>query len=361
MKLTKEDSLNVQPIHESRVSVYNEWDPVEEIIVGSAKFAAIPHEDKGFQAMHQKTPDLFKDLQSGAYPQYIIDETEEDIENFVSELEKLHIRVRRPTPIQFNERFKTLDWEADHYFSYCPRDVLLTIDDMIIESPNVFRSRYFETNSYKDILIDYLKGGSKWLCAPKPRLLESGFNNTDVSQLALKNHEPVFDAANILRAGRDLFYLISDSGNELGCQWLQSVVGERFRVHPCRDLYSSMHIDSTLCLLRPGLVLINPSRVRSDNLPEPLKKWDQLIAPDMVEYSYSNVGSFSTKWLGLNLLMLAPDLAVVDKHQLPLIGLLEQNGIHVLPLQLRHGRTLGGGFHCITLDVRRRGNLESYF
>ena len=63
----------------------------------------------------------------------------------------------------------------------------------------------------------------------------------------------------------------------------------------------------------------------------------------------------------MNLLMLAPDLAVVDKHQLPLIKMLETNGINVLPLTLRHGRTLGGGFHCITLDVRRKGKLESYF
>lgn len=362
MQLTKEPSLYIPSnLKNSVVCVYNEWDPVEEIIVGTAEHAAIPHEDKGFQAMQHKTPDLFKALESGAYPQYIIDETEEDIADFVSELEKINIRVRRPTPIKVSERFKTLDWEADHYFSYCPRDVLLTIGDMIIESPNVFRSRYFETMSYKEILIDYFKSGSKWFCAPKPRLLDDGFNSIDSNELALKNHEPVFDAANILRAGRDLFYLISDSGNELGCQWLQTVLGEAFTVHPCRNLYSSMHIDSTICLLKPGLVLVNPSRVHSDNLPTPLKKWDQLIAPDMVEYSYSDVGTFSTKWLGMNLLMLAPDLAVVDKHQIPLIRLLEKNGINILPLQLRHGRTLGGGFHCITLDVRRKGSLENYF
>lgn len=30
--------------------------------------------------------------------------------------------------------------------------------------------------------------------------------------------EPVFDAANVLRAGRDLYYLVSGSGNELGAR-----------------------------------------------------------------------------------------------------------------------------------------------
>jgi len=25
----------------------------------------------------------------------------------------------------------------------------------------------------------------------------------------------------------------------------------------------------------------------------------------------------------------------------------------VIPLELRHSRTLGGGFHCVTLDLQR--------
>lgn len=58
-------------------------------------------------------------------------------------------------------------------------------------------------------------------------------------------------------------------------------------------------------------------------------------------------------------LRLSPKLAVVDKHQTELIKLLESRGIDVRPILLRHGRTLGGGFHCITLDVRRKGNSEN--
>jgi len=345
----------------SLVSAYNEWDPIEEIIVGSALHAAMPNEDKGFKTIQKTTHDLFDSIRPGAFHQKIIDETEDDIQAFVDELKKLAIQVRRPDPIKFKDKFKTLDWEAEHYFCYCPRDILLTIGDMIIETPNVFRSRYFETFAYKDILLDYMRSGSKWISAPKPRLLNEIYNDSDPNQSALMNLEPVFDAANVLRAGQDIFYLVSDSGNELGFQWLQNILGKQYRVHPCRNLYSSMHIDSTLCLLKPGLALVNPSRVTDDNLPPLLRNWDKLIAPEMVEYTYSDAGSFSTKWLGMNLLMLAPTVAVVDKFQLPLIKLLEKNGIDVIPLILRHGRTLGGGFHCITLDVKRKGKLENYF
>lgn len=345
----------------SLVNVYNEWDPLEEIIVGTALHASMPKEDKGFQVIQQNSQDLFDGLMHGTLPQKIIEETEEDIENFISELLALNIRVKRPETILFKEKFKTLDWEAEHYFSYCPRDILLAIGNTIIETPNVFRSRFFETIGYKNILIDYMKSGSKWISAPKPRLLDNIYNHLNSNQSALLNLEPVFDAANILRAGKDIFYLVSDSGNELGCQWLQNTLDKEYKVHPCRNLYSSMHIDSTISLLRPGLALINPSRVSETNLPQPLQHWDILTAPDMIEYKYSDLGSFSTKWLGMNLLMLSPYLAVVDKHQRPLIKLLEQNQIDVIPLALRHGRTLGGGFHCITLDVRRKGKLEDYF
>lgn len=346
----------------SLVRVYNEWDSIEEIIVGTAAHARIPSGDKGSRAIYRSDPGAhLTAVRSGVFPDWLIEETEEDISIFIRELEKIDIKVRRPNPINFDGKFRTLDWEAESYFSYSTRDVLLAFDDMIIETPNTFRSQYFATFAYKEILLDYFFSGSRWISAPKPRLLDNIYNTEDLKQLALKNLEPVFDAANILRAGRDLFCLVSDSGNELGCKWLQSILGPQFRVHPCRNLYSSVHVDSTISLLKPGLVLVNPSRVSDDNLPEPLKKWKVLVAPEMIEYKYSDFNPMSSVWLGMNLLMLAPDLAVVDKHQLPLIKLLEKNGIRVVPLLLRHGRTLGGGFHCITLDVRRKGELEDYF
>jgi len=43
----------------------------------------------------------------------------------------------------------------------------------------------------------------------------------------------------------------------------------------------------------------------------------------------------------------------VDKYQTDLIKKLEQQHFTVIPLELRHSRTLGGGFHCVTLDLWR--------
>jgi glycine amidinotransferase len=43
----------------------------------------------------------------------------------------------------------------------------------------------------------------------------------------------------------------------------------------------------------------------------------------------------------------------VDAAQTKLIQTLESHGLTVIPHTLRHSRTLGGGFHCVTLDLVR--------
>jgi glycine amidinotransferase/scyllo-inosamine-4-phosphate amidinotransferase 1 len=51
-----------------------------------------------------------------------------------------------------------------------------------------------------------------------------------------------------------------------------------------------------------------------------------------------------------------PGTVVVDRHQTDLIKTLENYKFTVIPLELRHSRTLGGGFHCVTLDLLRSNN-----
>ena len=75
------------------------------------------------------------------------------------------------------------------------------------------------------------------------------------------------------------------------------------------------------------------------------------------EYLHHAIGS---EWIDMNLFSIDPDTVVVDSDQTQLIRLLESKGLTVVPLKLRHSRMMGGGFHCVTLDIRRRGQMESY-
>jgi len=341
----------------------NEWDDLEEVIVGNPLRARYPAPDLSTQ-MAEFPDRSLEQIPRGPFPQQIIEETEEDLDAFVAVLKKLDITVKRPETWPHEATFSTIHWESEGYYNYCPRDIMLVIGDQIIETPNVIRSRAQETFSYRTMMVDYLQSGAKWYSAPRPMLLDSLFE-ADLKKPSPRNHEPAFDAANVLRLGQDLIYLVSATGNELGGQWLQTILGDAFRVHFLKDVYYGSHIDSTFVALRPGLMLCNPGRLNDDTLPEILKQWDVIYSPPMettgkydADYVSKSIGS---NWIDMNLLSINPNLVVADQDQVGLIKLLEKQGIDVIPLRLRHSKMLGGGFHCITLDIRRKGTLQRYF
>jgi N-dimethylarginine dimethylaminohydrolase len=341
----------------------NEWDPLEEVIVGNPLRARYPTCDPSTRLA--EFPDRpLEDIPQGPFPQRVIEETEEDLDAFVAVLTGLGIKVRRPETWPHEATFSTIHWEAQGYYNYCPRDILLVVADQVIETPNVIRSRAQETFSYRALMVEYLRSGARWYGAPRPMLLDSLFE-VDLTRPTPRNDEPAFDAANVLRLGQDLIYLVSSTGNELGGQWLQTLLGESFRVHFLKDVYFGSHIDSTFAALRPGLVLCNPARLNDQNLPAILKQWEVVYSPPMentdrydAEYLSRSIGS---DWIDMNLLSINPELVVVDRDQTALIRLLEKKGLDVIRLKLRHSKLLGGGFHCVTLDTRRTGTLQRYF
>ena len=346
----------------SEVWSCNEWDPLEEVLVGNPLNARFPTADLSTRLAEFPDRSL-EQIPKGPFPQQIIEETEEDLNAFVAVLEELGVTVKRPETWPHEARFSTINWESEGYYNYCPRDILLVIGSHIIETPGVIRSRAQESFSYRKLLMDYLLSGAKWYSAPKPMLLDSLFD-VDLEKPTPRNDEPAFDAANVLRLGRDLIYLVSSTGNELGGQWLQTILGDDFRVHFLKDVYYGSHIDSTLVALRPGLMLCNPARVNDDTLPEILKQWDIIYSPPMESATKRDAGylsrSIGSAWIDMNLFSINPNLVVVDQDQTGLIRLLEKQGLDVIPLKLRHARMMGGGFHCVTLDVRRAGTLERY-
>lgn len=344
----------------SLVNVHNEWDPLEEIIVGTTIGARVPRADLGLSTIQYHCHRSTDQIPSGPFPQHVIEETEEELLELIKELERRDIKVRRPSPRDHTKLISALDWQTDSFYDYCPRDGLLAIGDTIIETPMVLRSRFLEPFAYKELLLEYFESGAGWISAPKPRLSDDTYDAQAPVGSRLRNLEPCFDAANVLRCGTDILYLVSDSGNELGWRWLQSVLGDTYKVHPCRGLYASTHVDSTIVLLRPGLMLLNPERVNEQNMPEFLRGWDRIWCPELVDIGYEGAHPFASTWIGMNLLSIRPDLVIVDRRQESLRRALESHGIDTLPLQLTHARTLGGGFHCATLDVRRRGKLETY-
>ena len=288
---------------------------------------------------------------SGAVPEQIIEETEEDLNVLIHTLDKFAVSVYRPNTLNFNEIVSTPDWKTDSQYAYCPRDTHLVIGDMVIETPMTTRARQHEAILLDTIRRQAIRDGAKWISAPRPRLLDS--ENLVEGEFKLTETEPAFDAANVCRLGKDLLYLVSSSGNRIGAQWLQNVLGSEYKVHIC-DMYNSSHIDSTIVPIAEGTVLLNANRVNEDNVPSVFDDWDKIYIKeeDIIPRDF-HVYPYASSWIGINMLAINQKTVIVDECQTKIIDILEKKNFTVVPVPLRHSRTLGGGFHCVTLDLER--------
>lgn len=337
------------------VSTHTEWQPLREVVLGIAEGAQVPVvKDESLHAVdYGAMPDeQFARIRVGPYPRRIIEETAEDLELFAEQLRKLGIRVHRPAPANFSEVRQVGRWRVDGYSAYCPRDTVLTIGHHAIETPMAMRHRQDEARVLRHIV--------RTVRAPVPQLLDSIYDRSRLGVPTLRNDEPVFDAANCLKCGRDILFLIANTGNQAGADWLQSFLGPGYRVHALRGIYQFVHIDSTIMPLRPGLVLLNPERVNDSNMPSFLRRWDRIYAPEPANIPCDPAWGPASKWIALNVLSLSPELVVVEERQVELMRALSRHGIECLPIRLRHMRTMKGGPHCVTLDLVREGPLEDY-
>lgn len=300
------------------ISTYNEWDKLQRIVVGDATHANWPVNDPVFSKESEKTTWKETPVPAGPVPQWIIDETNEDLETLSKTLTDLGVTVERPAPLNFQSH--------DGMYNYCPRDRLLIHGSTVIDPAMMYPCRDMELQCYHEILKD-----ANVISMPR-------------------GEDMVLDAANVLRLNHTMLYLESASGNAKAREWLQRQFPD-VRIEYCK-FYSGVHIDSTIVPLCEGKVIVNASRVTKNNLPKAFHGWDVFFVNDVVEQGFHEY-PYASKWIGLNMLVVDPKTIIVDKNQREIIKGLEQLKFTVIPLELRHARTLGGGFHCVTLDLVR--------
>lgn len=349
----------------------NEWDPLEEVIVGVVEGAIVPEWDAALEAT---TPprgrDFFREYGGKPFPEKMILKASEELDGLSRLLTELGIKVRRPELIDFSHTFETPWFQSKGLYAAMPRDVIMVIGDTMVEAPMAWRSRYFETFAYRKLEYEYFKKGARWLAAPKSTMSDSFYNKKyDVGlpyidgekQFVINNTEIAFDAADFFRCGKDIFVQKSNVTNDLGIEWVRRQIGSEFTVHLVNfgDMHP-MHIDTTIVPLAPGKLLINPSWVREADIPAPLNTWEILKAPEPVN-AFDLGLYFSSDWLTMNTLSIDEKRIIVEEQEEPFIRALTEWGFEPIPLPFRNFYPFGGAFHCATLDIRRRGKLESYF
>jgi glycine amidinotransferase/scyllo-inosamine-4-phosphate amidinotransferase 1 len=301
------------------INSWNEWDPLKEVIVGIADHANWPSADPVFSAESSKTSWTETPVPSGPVPQWIIDEANEDLDALAKVCRDYGAVVHRPQPYNYVER--------QGMYGYCPRDRVLIAGNKVVDVSMMYPCRNQEFRSLEHAWVGY-----------EPLIMP-------------KNCDMILDAANICRLGDTWLFLESHSGNRQAYNWLCEQF-PNITIELC-NFYAGVHIDSTVVPLREGLVLLNGHRVNESNCPRAFDSWtkiyvDEVVAQGFYQYPYAS------KWIALNMLVLDPHTVIVDRHQTQLIQILREYQFEVIPLELRHSRTLGGGFHCVTLDTWRK-------
>jgi N-dimethylarginine dimethylaminohydrolase len=369
-----------------KLNSHNEWDPLREVIVGCAEGQACLAFSTAQPVSAEKREKIDK-LAAEAYPKWLIDEVNEDLQELCNVLQKSGVKVLRPNSSDVGKSYATPDWNASGERQYNMRDLHLVVGDIVIESPSQERHRFFEATGLYDIWYEYFKEGCRWMAAPKPRLTGDymiTYHEDGQRHQKLAEQEILFEAANAVRMGKDILYLVSRSGNYLGAKWIQGVLGDDYRVHMTEEIYRSSHIDSTVMCLKPGLVLLNASRVNDRNCPKVFDKWDKIYfsdiiptPPETLEFHETtrkrihselmqmgietDIDHMASDWIGMNFLSLDLQTVIVDKRQTALIKTLESYKLTPVPISFRHSHLLKGGIHCSTLDTVRESKLESYF
>lgn len=361
------------------VQSWNEWDPLKHVIVGVADGGCIPPPEPALDAKVPEDSDMRG--QWGPRPQETVERASELLDAFAALLETRGVRVDRPTPLDFNQPTATPDWETGSMFGCMPpRDVLLTVGKEMLEATMSYRCRWFEYLCYRPLLQRYYEEdpGMRHEAAPKPRLTDADYRPDYLSEaigvekrlkwtaekfFVTTEEEPLFDAADVLRFGKDLVVQHGFTTNLRGIDWLARHYPEH-RVHAVNfpgDPYP-IHIDATFTPLRPGLIINNPER----RLPDDQRKMFERNGWEIVDAARPAHNTppplcYSSVWLSMNVLVLDPKTVCVEASEVHQMDQLDKLGFEVVPVRLRDAYAFGGGLHCCTADVYREGTLEDYF
>ena len=369
------------------VNSWNEWDPLKRIILGSAWGTHQPKSDISWNYDAPTKPGWY-----GRMPEEMEAKAIELMNGFQKILEGRGVTVDRPQPFDTTQKTVTPDWECEVQRGFQPcRDVFFCTGNEIMEATMSIRARWFEYIAFRDILENYFHNDPEfsWVSAPKPRLTDQTFepnwwfNYKNVWSDEVKkermmkrqwhttNKEPLFDAADGIRFGKDIFWNVSAISNQAGIDWLRRHFNNRgLRLHEIQfgGDYHHWHIDVCIMPLRPGLCIYNPYYMYlTPQFEELLKKndWEMIPAVQPTHKYNMRIGTLNERvglyWISMNTLSIDPKTICVEAHETGYQEQMNKLGLEVIPVDYADQVAFGGSLHCSTVDVYREGGCEDYF
>ena len=109
----------------------------------------------------------------------VIDAANWQLDNLANVLRERGVRVRRPTDLDANvdwsKPLKTPFFEsANQYCATCPRDVVATVGNIVLEASMSRRDRYFEVDAVRPLVRQLWRDDPNmlWKAAPKPSMAD---------------------------------------------------------------------------------------------------------------------------------------------------------------------------------------------
>jgi glycine amidinotransferase len=383
------------------VNSWNEWDPLKRVIIGRPEGTNVPAPE----------PAWWYDLPLGDYPlgsygpfpQEMVDAANEQMDYFVAQIEKRGAVVDRIDiqPFMFNKPYSSpMGWvQLNAHGVNNVRDVTMIHGNYIIEATTVRRSRVYERFNLRPLFEQYFKEDPEMVhfAAPLPMLTDESYvknyyylyenvwtdedkkNRLHNWEFQLSEKEALWDAADAMRFGKDIFHQASCVTNKGGMDWLKrmcSALGLRLH-HVLFDTpmdpekpnnFHPWHIDVNLVPLRPGLCMYNPDW--APRTPEALElfkqnDWELIPAARPTRVHKNKVyltGLYEGKsWISMNTFSIDPKTVCVEAGETAYCEQLDKLGFEVVPIPYEKVIPFGGALHCTTLDVYREGGCEDYF
>jgi glycine amidinotransferase len=182
---------------------------------------------------------------------------------------------------------------------------------------------------------------------------EETFKVSTTNEFVTTEFEPVFDAAEFTRIGKDIFVQRSQVTNNFGIEWMRRHLGPQYNIHVLdfQDK-NAMHIDGTFIPLGPGKLLVNPKRPcitgevqkkftylgteKEYRLPPMFKGWDIFVAQTPLLPAEHPL-FFTSPWTAsCNIIMLDHERVVVEASETTTYDAFKSWGFKPIKVPFRH-------------------------
>lgn len=293
----------------------------------------------------------------------IASETEQDYLNIQSILTQRGVEVVRPTVpddciLNYADAIGRIDHSTAKSFTLIPRPPMQPRDSQLIIGSTLIGTNS-EIQAYGDIL-----------------------NSNEI--ITLEDGRS-FDAPYVTVIGQDL---IVDRRDQ---PWLDSYIRKQFPQHRVTAVDIGGHNDAVFAPIKPGVII---STYDHTNYADTFPGWEVFYVerqswnaiPEWRKLKHSNLGkwwmpgeennteftqfveTWLTNWLGyveetvfdVNMLSLDENTVLVNNYNQSVFEFLKKHHIEPIVAPFRHRFFWDGGIHCITSDLYRAGEAESY-